>query len=91
MRQFTLLNVFSLCSLDYLKFYLASKSRLPIIEFFGYTFLKLALRCIYLACLSICLFVSNKRQNGGTDRAQILCGPHMTPGKVYRSNFPKMK
>ena len=25
-------------------------------------------------CLSVCLFVSNKRQNGWTDRAQIFCG-----------------
>ena len=24
--------------------------------------------------LSVCLFVSNKRQNGSTDRAQIFCG-----------------
>ena len=24
-------------------------------------------------CLSVCLFVSNKRQNGWTDRVQILC------------------
>ena len=33
---------------------------------------------IYFACLSVCmlvcLFVSNKRQNSWTDRAQILCG-----------------
>ena len=25
-------------------------------------------------CLSVCLFESNKRQNGWTDRAQIFCG-----------------
>ena len=25
-------------------------------------------------CLSVCLFVSNKRQNGWTDQAQIFCG-----------------
>ena len=29
---------------------------------------------INLACLSVCLFVSNKLQNGWTDRAQIFCG-----------------
>ena len=29
---------------------------------------------INLACLSVCLFVSNKRQSGWTDRAQIFCG-----------------
>ena len=34
---------------------------------------------INLACLSVCLFVSNKRQNGGTDRAQILCGAPRNP------------
>ena len=28
---------------------------------------------INLACLSVCLFVSNKRQNRWTDRAQIFC------------------
>ena len=28
---------------------------------------------INLACLFVCLFVSNKRQNGWTDRAQIFC------------------
>ena len=27
-----------------------------------------------MACLSVCLFVYNKRQNGWTDRAQIFCG-----------------
>ena len=25
-------------------------------------------------CMSVCLFVSNKRQNGRIDRAQIFCG-----------------
>ena len=29
---------------------------------------------IYKFCLSVCLFLSNKRQNGRTDRAQIFCG-----------------
>ena len=29
---------------------------------------------IELACLSVCPFVSNKRQNGRTDQAQILRG-----------------
>ena len=38
--------------------------------------------CIYFTCL-VSLFVSNKRQNGRTDKAQILCGMHMTHGKVY--------
>ena len=37
---------------------------------------------LYFACLNVegCPVVSNKRQNGKTDRAQILCG---TLGKVY--------
>ena len=34
--------------------------------------------------MSVCLFVSNKRQNSLNNRAQILRGPHKTPGKVYR-------
>ena len=38
---------------------------------------------IYKFGLSVCLFVSNKRQNGWTDRAQIFCGHHVTTGKVY--------
>ena len=32
-----------------------------------------------LACLFVCLFVSNKRQNGWTDRAQIFCGTSRDP------------
>ena len=34
---------------------------------------------INLACLSVCLFVSNKRQNGWTDRAQFFCGTSRDP------------
>ena len=30
-------------------------------------------------CLSVCLLVSNKRQNGWTDRAQIFCGTSRDP------------
>ena len=29
--------------------------------------------------MSVCLFVSNKRQNGWTDRAQIFCGTSRDP------------
>ena len=29
---------------------------------------------IYMLCLSVCPFLSKKRQNGWTDQAQILCG-----------------
>ena len=39
---------------------------------------------IILFCLSVCLFVSNKRQNGWTDRFHFLCDlawPQI--GKVY--------
>ena len=39
---------------------------------------------VYKFRLSVCLFVSNKRQNGWTDRAQILCGISQAPGKVYK-------
>ena len=35
---------------------------------------------IYFACLFfVCLFVSNKRQNGWIDRAQIFCGTSRDP------------
>ena len=35
-------------------------------------------------CLIVfCLLVSNERQNGLTDRAQILCENFVAPGKVY--------
>ena len=37
-------------------------------------YLHLSSFSIYILCLSICLFVSNKRQNGWTDPAQIFCG-----------------
>ena len=43
-----------------------------------------------LVCPSVCLFVSNKRQIGWTDRAQILCGAS-TPGKIYEcKNYKRM-
>ena len=38
---------------------------------------------INLACLSVCLFVSNKRQNGWTDRAHIFCGTSRDPRKGF--------
>ena len=34
---------------------------------------------IYKFSLSVCLFISNKRQNGWTDRAQIFCGTSRDP------------
>ena len=34
---------------------------------------------IYKFGLSVCLFVSNKRQNGWTDRAQNFCGTSWSP------------
>ena len=41
-------------------------------------FFSLTMQSIYKfglsVCLCVCLFVSNKRQNGSTDRAQIFCG-----------------
>ena len=43
--------------------------------------------CIYLyinlARPSVCLFVSNKRQNGWTDRAQFFCGTSRDHREVY--------
>ena len=36
---------------------------------------------MYILCLSVCPFVSNKRQNGWTDWAQILCRASHDPGK----------
>jgi len=41
--------------------------------------------------LSVCLFVSNKRQNGWTDRAQIFCGTSRYPreGLWMIKNFKK--
>ena len=36
---------------------------------------------MYILCLSVCPFVSNKCQNGWTDWAQILCGASHDPGK----------
>ena len=46
----------------------------------------------YFACLSVCLFVSNKRQNDRTGLAQILWGTtHNHMGKVYGwSKFQKL-
>ena len=39
---------------------------------------------LYINSTIVCfLFVSNKRQNGWTDRAQILCRTLRDPGKVY--------
>ena len=44
------------------------KSRLPVPEFSGYHYI-------------VCPFVSNKRQNSQTDRAQHFCS--ISQGKVY--------
>ena len=41
-----------------------------------FTYLYIYFACL---CLSVCPFVSNKRQTGGTDRAQIFCGPSHDP------------
>ena len=39
--------------------------------------------CLFV-CLSVCLLVSNKRQNGWTDRAQISCGTSKDPREGLR-------
>ena len=42
-------------------------------------------------CLSVCLFVSNKRQNGWTDRAQIFCGTSCDPREgLWMIKFSKI-
>ena len=50
---------------------------------------------ILLVWVSVCLFVSNKRQNCWSDRTQILCGSHIAKGKVYGPSkfhkFPSAK
>ena len=56
----------------YITFYTYISKRMLCI--FWYSFLCSINLYINLACLSVCLFVSNKRQNGWTDRAQIFCG-----------------
>lgn len=45
-------------------------------------------RYLYILWLSVCLFFGpDWRQNGSTDRSQILCvGVHMTPEKVYETS-----
>ena len=46
---------------------------------------------LYNACLSVYPFVSNKRQNGVTDRAQILCGTLHDPRERFleKQNWKK--
>ena len=41
--------------------------------------IKFCIPSIFKFGLSVCLFVSNKRQNGRTDRAQIFCGTSREP------------
>ena len=46
---------------------------------------------IYLSvCLGVWLFVSNKRLNDLTDRAQFFCGTSSDPREVYLSNLQKL-
>ena len=47
--------------------------------------------CVYFACLSVCPFVSNKRQNGWTDRALIFCGTSRDPREgLWMIEFSKI-
>ncbi len=47
-----------------------------------YTFVDIVIYT-YILCLSVCLFVTDKRPNGWTDRWSIFClRPHMTHGKI---------
>ena len=41
-------------------------------------------------CLFVCFFVSNKRQNGWTDWAQIFCGTSRDPREGFK-NLPPSK
>ena len=60
-----------------------------LISLFKFSFTFLLHIYIYIYLL-VCLFVSNKRQNGWTVRPQFFVGPRVTPEKVCGwSNFQK--
>ena len=70
----------------------------PVLPFFArlissFPFLNFRLHFFYTSIyiyLLVCLFVSNKRQNGWTVRPQFFVGPRVTPEKVCGwSNFQK--
>ena len=46
---------------------------------------------IYFACLFVCPFVSNKRQNIWIDRAKMMCGTSHDPQGRYKvaQNYKK--
>ena len=44
-----------------------------------YIYFALLSVCLFFVCLGVCPFVSNKRQNGSTDRAQTLSGTSHDP------------
>ena len=52
--------------------------RLVLLYFFTSTLLSIY-KFGLSVCVSVCLFISNKRQNGWTDRAQIFCGTSSDP------------
>ena len=64
MGLLTLHNCCVSCSFDHLQSELESESHFPISEFSVERKIKSNNLYINLACLSVCLFVSNKRQNG---------------------------
>ena len=45
---------------------------------------------IYILCLYVCLSVTDKRQNGRIDRAQILCGTSHDPREVDHQIWKKI-
>ena len=49
-----------------------------VLLFFFSNLLYINLACLFV-CYVVCLFVSNKRQNGWTDRAQIFCATSRDP------------
>ena len=63
---------FKNCNFSYLHFSCSSKSLLPLTGHDYHAKFLIKITSIYKFSLSVCLFVFNKRQNGWTDRAQIL-------------------
>ena len=66
-----------------------------IVQLLGFVFLQFLASKFYIFCLSVlvflAMFVSNKRQNGWTDRAQILCGTSHDPREgLWRIKISKL-
>ena len=68
------LRVFEIGSTTWLLF--NKERRRQIYNWFDFCYLFV---CFLFVLVFVCLFVSNKRQNGWTDRAQILCRTSRDP------------